>query len=335
MKAIVHDTYGSPDVLKLRDIDKPGVGDHDVLVRVHAAGVSPGARHLMTDLPHLIRLGSGLRKPKNRVAGEDVAGRVEAVGKDVTQFQPGDEVFGTCNGSFAEYACAREDKFVGKPADLTFEQAAAVPDSAVTALEGLRDAGKVKSGQRVLIIGAAGGVGTFAVQIAKAFGAEVTGVCSTTETDLVRSIGADHAIDYTREDFANRRQHYDVILDAAGNRSLSHLRRALSPQGTLVIIGGEGGGRWFGVGRQLLALMLSPFVRQKLRSLFSMERSREDLRFLKKLIESGKVTPVIDMTYPLSKVPEAIRYLEEGYARGKVVITVTAFPSTSSRLFAS
>ena len=322
MKAIVHDTYGSPDVLELRDIDKPGVGYHDVLVRVHAAGVNPGVWHLMTGLPYLIRLGSGLRKPKNRVAGEDVAGRVEAVGKDVSQFQPGHEVFGTCNGSFAEYACAREDKFVRKPANLTFEQAAAVPDSAVTALQGLRDMGKVKPGQKVLIIGAAGGVGTFAVQIAKALGAEVTGVCSTTKTDLVRSIGADHAIDYTREDFANRRLQHDVILDTAGNRSLTHLRRALTPQGTLVIIGGEGGGRWFGVGRQLQALMLSPFVDQRLCSLFSMERPKEDLQFLKELVEAGRVTPVIDRIYPLNEVPKAIRYWEEGHARGKIVITV-------------
>ena len=309
--------------LGLRDIDKPGVGDHDVLVRVHAAGVNMGVWHLMTGLPYLMRImGTGLLKPKNRVAGGDVAGRVEAVGKDVTQFQPGDEVFGTCSGSFAEYACAREDKFVRKPANLTFEQAAAVPDSAVTALHGLRDTGKVQPGQKVLIIGAAGGVGTFAVQIAKAFGAEVTGVCSTTKMDLVRSIGADHAIDYTREDFANGRQRHDVILDTAGNRSLSHLRRALTPQGTLVIIGGEGGGRWFGVDRQLLALILSPFVRQKLCSLFSIERPKKDLQFLKELVEASKVTPVIDRTYPLSEVPEAMRYLEEGHARGKVVITV-------------
>ena len=227
-------------------------------------------------------------------------------------------------GSFAEYACAREDKVVGKPENLTFEEAAAVPDSAVTALEGLRDSGGVQPGQRVLIIGAAGGVGAFAVQIAKALAAEVTGVCSTTKTDLVRSIGADHVIDYTREDFANGRQHYDVILDTAGNRSLSHLRRALTPEGTLVIIGGEGGGRWFGVGRQLRALVLSPFVGQRLCSLFSMERSGEDLQFLSELIETGKVRPVIGRTYPLNEVPQAIRYWEGGHARGKVVITVVS-----------
>ena len=323
MKAIVHYAYGSADILELCDVDKPLVADNDVLVRVHAAGVNPGVWHLMTGEPYLMRiLGAGLLKPKNSVAGEDVSGQVEAVGKDVTRLKPGDEVFGTCKGSFAEYGCAQEDKFMAKPANLTFEQAAAVPDSAVTALHGLRDMGKVKPGQKVLIIGAGGGIGTFAVQIAKAFGAEVSGVCSATKTDLVRSVGADHTIDYTREDLADGRQHYDLILDTAGNRPLSHLRRALTAQGTLVIIGGEGGGRWFGVGRQLRALMLSPFVRQKLCSLFSLERPREDLQFLKELVEAGKVTPVIDRTYSLSKVPEAIRYWEEGHARGKIVITV-------------
>jgi NADPH:quinone reductase-like Zn-dependent oxidoreductase len=325
MKAIVQDTYGSIDVLKLEDVDKPVVGDGDVLVRVHAAGVDPGVWHLMAGLPYMVRImGFGLRKPKARVRGWDVAGRVEAVGKDVTQFQPGDEVFGACDGSFAEYACGPEDKFMPKQANLSFEQAAAVTVSGLTALQGIRDTGKVERGQKVLIIGAAGGVGTFAVQIAKAFGAEVTGVCSTTKTDLVRSIGADHAIDYTREDFADGRQHYDVILDTAGNRSLSHLRRALTPQGTLVIIGGEAGGPWFGgTDRNLRALMLSPFVRQKLRSLFAKGR-KEDLQSLKELVEAGKVTPVIDRTYPLSEAPEAIRYLEEGRARGKVVITVAS-----------
>ena len=277
----------------------------------------------MTGVPYLMRiLGAGLLKPKNSIAGADVAGSVEAVGKDVTRFQPGDEVFGTCNGSFAEYGCARADKFVAKPANLTLEQAAAVPDSAVTALHSLRDTGKVKPGQKVLIIGAGGGIGTFAVQIAKAFGAEVTGVCGTTKTDLLRSIGADHVVDYTQEDFANGHQHYDLILDTAGNRSLSHLRRALTTRGTLVIVGGEGGGRWFGVGRQLRALILSPFVRQKLCTLVSLERTKEDLQLLKELIEAGKVTPVIDRAYPLGEVAEAIRYWEEGHAQGKIVITV-------------
>ena len=324
MKAIVQDSYGSADVLELRDIDKPVVGDDDVLVRVHAAGVGAGVWHLMTGLPYLVRIaGYGLRKPKTRVPGTDVAGHVEAVGTDVTRFQPGDEVFGECVGAFAEYACAREDKLVPKPANLSFEQAAAVPDSAHTALKGLRDVGKVKPGQKVLIIGAAGGVGTFAVQIAKALGAEVTGVCSTTKTDLVRSIGADHAIDYTRGDFADGRQHYDLILDTAGRRSLSHLRRGLTRQGTLVIVGGEGGGRWFGgVERQLRAVMLSRFVRQQLRAPVYAEHPKKDLQFLKELIEAGKVTPVIDRTYTLSEVPEALRYFGEGHAQGKIVITM-------------
>ncbi len=322
MKAIAQDKYGSSDVLELKDIDKPEIGDDDVLVRVHAAGVDPGVWHLMTGLPYLVRLGFGLRAPKTRVRGMDVAGRVEAVGKKVTQFQAGDEVFGTCDGSFAEYACAKEDKLAHKPANLTFEQAAAVPISAFTALQGLRDKGEVHAGQRVLIIGASGGVGTFAVQLAKAFGAEVTGVCSTTKVDMVRSIGADHVIDYTRDDFAQTGQRYDVILDTAGNRSVSHLRRALTPRGTLVIVGAEGGDRWIGgTHRQIGALVLSPFVRHRLRTFISMER-KADLLSLKELIEAGKVTPVIDRTYPLAEAPKAIRYLEEGHARGKVVITV-------------
>ena len=323
MKAIVQDTYGTPDVLDLRDIDKPVVGDDDVLLRVHAAGAHIGDWHVMTGLPYMIRImGYGLRGPKARVRGIDVAGRVEAVGKDVTQFQPGDEVFGTCDGSFAEYATARKDKVAPKPANLTFEQAATVPTSGSTALQGLRDAGRVQPGQKVLIIGAAGGVGSFAVQIAKAFGAHVTGVCSTTKVDLVRSIGADAVIDYTRDDFAEMGQRYDLILDTAGARSVSRLRRTLAPKGTLVIVGAEGGGRWFGgFGRNIRAQMLSPFVSQKL-GLFASKESGEDLVVLKELIEAGKVTPVIDKTYPLSEVPEAIRHLEEGHARGKVVITV-------------
>jgi NADPH:quinone reductase-like Zn-dependent oxidoreductase len=324
MKAVVQDTYGSPDVLELRDIDKPVVGDDDVLVRVHAAGVDPGVWHLMTGLPYLVRiLGYGLRKPKVGIRGRDVAGRVEAVGKNVTRFHPGEEVFGTCEGSFAEYVCAQADRLAPKPANLTFEQAAAVPISGLTALQGVREKGQVQPGQKVLIIGAAGGVGSFAVQLAKAFGAGVTGVCSTTKVDLVRSIGADHVIDYTREDFADGARRYDLVLDTAGNRSLAHLRRALAPRGTLVIVGGEGGGRWLGgFDRQILrAPILSLFVSQTLRPLTSKERS-EDLVVLKELIEAGKVTPIIDRTYPLSEVPEAIRYLEEGHARGKVVITV-------------
>jgi NADPH:quinone reductase-like Zn-dependent oxidoreductase len=322
MKAIVQDTYGTPDVLDLREIDKPVVGDDDVLLRVHAASAFIGDWHIMMGLPYLIRMVSGLRRPKARVRGQDVAGRVEAVGRDVTQFQPGDEVFGTCEGSFAEYATARKDKVAPKPANLTFEQAATVPIAGSTALQGLRNAGKVQPGQKVLIIGAAGGVGSFAVQIAKAFGAHVTGVCSTTKVDLVRSIGADDVIDYTRDDFAETGQLYDLILDIAGRRSLSHLRRALGPRGTLVIVGGEGGGRWLGgLDRQLRAHMLSPFVKQKLGTFVSKENS-EDLLVLKGLIEAGKVTPVIDKTYPLREVPQAIRYVEEGHAQGKVVISL-------------
>jgi NADPH:quinone reductase-like Zn-dependent oxidoreductase len=324
MKAIVQDRYGSADVLELRDIDRPVVGDDDLLIRVRAAGLEPGVWHLMTGLPYLVRaMGYGLRAPKVRVRGRDVAGCVEAVGKNVTLFQAGDEVFGTCEGSFAEHACARPDRVAEKPSNLTFEQAAVVPISGLTALQGLRDKGKLQAGQRVLIIGAAGGVGTFAVQLAKAFGAEVTGVCSTTKGELARSIGADHVIDYTREDFADGARRYDLILDTAGNRSLSHLRRALARRGTLVLVGGEGGGRWLGgFDRQIFrAPLLSPFVSQSLRQLISKER-REDLIVLKELIEAGKVTPVIDRAYALREAPEAVRYLEGGHARGKVVITV-------------
>jgi NADPH:quinone reductase-like Zn-dependent oxidoreductase len=323
VKAIVQDRYGSPDVLQLREIDPPVVGEDEVLVRVRAAGVDQGVWHLMAGLPYLMRIaGVGLRAPKNPVRGVDLAGRVEAVGQNVTGFQPGDDVFGTCRGSFAEYACARADRLVRKPASLSFEQAAAVPVSGCTALQAVRDRGKVRPGQRVLIIGAGGGVGTFAVQLAKAFGAEVTGVCSTSKTDLVRSIGADHVIDYTRDNFADGRNRYDVILDIAGNRSLSQLRGALAPKGTLVIVGGEEGGRWLGgIDRQLRALVLSPFVGQKLGTWIATQ-PKEDLDALRELLESGKVTPVVDRTFPLSEVPEAIRYLRDGRAHGKVVITV-------------
>jgi len=325
MKAIVQDKYGSADVLELTDIDTPVVGDDDVLLRVHAASAHIGDWHIMTGLPYLIRVvvpDLGLRAPKAGVRGLDVAGRVEAIGKDVTRFQPGDEVFGICAGSFAEYATARTDKVAPKPANLTFEQAATVPTSGFAALQALRDKGKVQPGQKVLIIGAGGAVGTFAVQIAKAFGAHVTGVCSTSKVDLVRSLGADEVIDYTRDDFAESGQRYDAILDTAGARSVSHLRRALTPKGALVIVGAEGGGRWFGgFGRNLRAQMLSPFVSQKL-GLFASKENGEDLVILKELIEAGKVTPVIDRTYPLSEVPEAIRHLEEGHAQGKIVITV-------------
>ena len=323
MRAVVQDTYGeeAADVLRLEEIDRPKVGDDDVLVRVHAAGVHIGDWHVMTGLPYLLRVvGFGLRTPKVRVRGMDVAGTVEAIGKNVTQLQVGDDVFGTCNGSFAEYASTPSNTLAPKPANLTFEQAAAIPTSAVAALQALRDAGGVKSGQRVLLVGASGGVGLFAVQIAKAFGAEVTGVCSTTKVDLVRSLGADHVIDYTREDFTQGEQRYDLILDMGGNRSLSQLKRALRPGGTLVSVGSEQGNRWVGGRGWIQAMLLSRLVRN-LRPLASAP-NQADLQILKELAESGKVTPVIDRTYPLSKVPDAIGYLHAGRARGKVVITV-------------
>ena len=324
MQAIVQDRYGEgEDVLRLAAIDRPAIGDGEVLLRVHAAGVDRGVWHLMTGLPYPVRLaGYGLRVPKTRVRGREVAGRVEAVGKDVTRLRPGDAVFGIAEGSFAEYARASQDKLAPKPANLTFEQAAAVAISALTALQAVRDRGQVQLGQQVLVIGASGGVGTFAVQIAKAFGAEVTGVCSTAKVDLVRSIGADHVIDYVLDDFADGEHRYDVILDTGGNSSLGHLRGALTPRGTLVIVGAETSGRWLaGMDRQLRALLLSPFLGQKLGTFICSENAA-DLIVLTELVESGKVTPVIDRTYPLREVPAAIRYLQEGHARGKVVITV-------------
>ncbi len=324
MKAIVQDKYGpSPDVLELREIDKPVVGEEDVLVRVHAAGVDQGVWHVMAGLPYPIRIaGYGLRFPKNPVRGLDAAGVVESVGANVSSFQPGDEVFGTCRGSFAEYGLAQADRLSPKPAKLSFEQAAAVAISGYAALQAVRDQGEVQPGQRVLIIGAGGGVGTFAVQITKAYGARVTGVCSTSKTELVRSLGADRVIDYTREDFAEGSERYDVILDIAGNRSLSHLRRALTVKGTLVIVGGETDGRWLGgTDRQIRAMILSLFVKQKLGTWVSTERKR-DLDELRELLETGKVTPVVDRTFPLEDAAAAITYLREGSAAGKVVITV-------------
>ena len=322
MKAIVQDRYGPADVLELREIDRPEVGDDDVLVRVKAAGIHQGDWHFMTGLPYLARLGMGLRRPKSIVRGMDVAGTVEAVGNGVTRLQPGDEVFGWCDGSFAEYARAPQSHFLPKPACLTFEQAAAVPVSGIAALHGIRDAGRVQAGQKVLVIGAAGGVGSYAVQIARAFGADVTGVCSTGKAELVRSIGAAHVVDYTREDFTRSEPRYDLIVDTAGRRPLRRLRRALTPTGTLVLVGGEGGGRWLGgFQRHIGAALLSPFVRHQLRMLLSIERG-EDLAVLKELIEAGKVTPVIDRTYPISEVPDAMRHLAAGRAAGKTVITV-------------
>jgi NADPH:quinone reductase-like Zn-dependent oxidoreductase len=323
VKAILQERYGPPDVLELRDVELPPVGDDDVLVRVHAAGLDQGVWHLTAGLPYLVRImGYGLRAPKAKIPGQDVAGRIEAIGGNVTGFQPGEEVFGTCAGAFAEYALARPDRLAPRPANLALEHAAALPVSGYTALQGVRDQGKVRAGQHVLVIGAGGGVGSFAVQIAKVFDAEVTGVCSTSKADLVRSLGADHVIDYTREDFGDGPTRYDLILDTAGNRSLPHLRRALTREGTLVIIGGEGGGRWLGgFDRQLRSMAVSPFVRQSLRVFVAKDRE-EDLRLLKELVEEGKVAPAVDRTFPLSEVQEAIRYLREGRASGKVVITV-------------
>ena len=322
MRAIVQDVYGSPDVLQLREIEKPAIGGDEVLLRVSAAGVDQGVWHLMAGRPYLVRVaGVGLRAPKNPIRGLDVAGLVEAVGEQVTRLRPGDEVFGVCRGSFAEYACAPAHRLVLKPANISFVQAAAVPVSGCTALQAVRDRAKVQSGQRVLVIGAGGGVGTFAVQLAKLFGAAVTGVCSTSKVELVRSIGADRVVDYTREDFAGG-DRYDAILDTAGNRSLSRLRRALTPNGTLVIVGGEGGGRWLGgFDRQLRAQVLSVFGHHKMGTWISTQ-PRGDLEALRELLEAGKVTPVVDRTFPLSEVADAIRYLRDGRARGKVVIAV-------------
>ncbi len=323
MQAIVQKTYGSADLLHLERTTPPEIADNEVLLRVSAAGLDRGTWHLMTGRPYLLRLlGFGLRKPKQLVPGIDVAGTVVAVGPAVTRFSTGDEVFGISRGSFAEFAAAREDKLARKPANLSFEQAAVVPVSALTALQALSDVGRVEQGQKVLVIGASGGVGTYAVQLAKAFGAEVTGVCSTTKLDLVRSLGADHVIDYSREDFAGGGHRYDLILDIAGNPSLARLRRALTPTGTAVIVGGEEGGSWTGgFGRQLRAVALSLFVRQRL-TMFACKQRASDLVRLTDLIEAGKVTPSIDRTYPLDRVPEAMRHLEAGTARGKVAITI-------------
>ena len=325
MKAITQDRYGGPEVLEFRDIDQPTPTDNEVLLQVQAAGLHRGDWHVMTGLPYLVRVvvpALGLGRPKVPVLGMDVAGRVEAVGARVTRFRPGDEVFGWCEGAFAEYACAPADNLALKPADLTFEQAAAVPISGFAALQALRDQGEVRAGQRVLVIGAAGAVGSFGVQLAKAFGAQVTGVASTTQVDLVRSIGADEVIDYTKEDATDGTRQWDLIIDTAGRRSLSQLRRALTPTGTLVIVGGEGGGRWMGgFLRNLRAPLVSRFVGQRLRMLASKER-QEDLQVLGELIEAGKLRPRIGRTYPLGEVPEAMRALEAGNTRGKIVITV-------------
>jgi NADPH:quinone reductase-like Zn-dependent oxidoreductase len=324
MQAIVQDKYGSSSVLALRRIDRPAIGADDVLIRVRAAGLHVGDVHVMTGQPYLMRIvGFGLRAPKARVRGMDVAGTVDAIGSDVTQFQPGDDVYGTCEGAFAEYASARADALAPKPSNLTFEQAAAVPHGAITALQALRDAGEIKPGQKVLIVGASGDVGMFAVQIARWFGAEVTGVCRTTKMDMVRSIGAEHVIDYTKEDFTRSGNQYDLILDTGGNRPLSQVRRALTPTGRLVLVGGEGGDRWIGGGtwRSVRALVLSRFVSQRLRPVLA-KPNAADLMVLKQLIETASVAPLVSRTYSLSETADAIRQVEEGHARGKTVITV-------------
>jgi NADPH:quinone reductase-like Zn-dependent oxidoreductase len=324
MKAIVQEKYGAPgDVLELKDIDMPVVEDDEVLVRVYSAAVHVSDWVFVRGVPYITRAMIGLLRPENSVPGEDIAGRVEAVGKKVKQLRPGDEVFGWCNGAFTEYVCAGEDHFVLKPSHLAFEQAAAVGVSAITALQALRDQGKVQAGQKVLINGASGGVGPFAVQIAKAFGADVTGVCSTRNVDMVRSIGADQVIDYTQEDLIRNGQRYDLILDNVGNHSLPDLRRMLTPTGMLQPNGGgHSNNRWIGpMGSVIKANVLSLFVRQQ-GGAFIAVNNKGDRQFLKELIEAGKVTPVIDRTYPLSETPEAIGYVGEGHARGKVVIAV-------------
>jgi NADPH:quinone reductase-like Zn-dependent oxidoreductase len=320
MKAILFTKYGSPDVLQLTEVETPTPKDNQVLVKVHAASANPLDWHRMRGAPFLARLGEGLVKPKNPKLGADIAGRVEAVGSNVTEFQPGDEVFGVCTGGFAEYVCAAEARLALKPANLSFEAAAAVPVAAFTALQGLRDKGQIQAGQKVLINGASGGVGTFAVQLAKSFGAAVTGVCGTRHLDMVRSIGADHVVDYTQDDFTRSGQLYDLIFDAVGNRSVSDYRRALSPEGTCVIAGFTTLSRLFE--HMVLGSWMSRSRSQKVGLMGMAATPKQDLIVLNDLLEARKVVPVIDRCYPLSEAAEAIRYLEQGHAGGKVVITI-------------
>ena len=322
MKAIVYTKYGSPDVLQLKEVEKPTPKDNEVLIKIHAAAVTIGDVIVVKGEPFPVRFWSGLLEPKNKIPGKEMAGRVEAVGTNVTQFQPGDEVFGDLSvcglGAFAEYVSVPENAIALKPANLTFEEAAAVPESAVVALQGLRDKGKIQPGQKVLINGASGGVGTYAVQIAKSFGADVTAVCSTRNLDMARSIGADHVIDYTQEDFTQNGQHYDLILAANGYHPLSDYRRALTPEGFYVGTGGS-------MAQTFQAMLLGPIISMtgsKTMGNMLVKPNQNDLVFMKELIEAGKVVPVIDRRYPLSEVPEAFRYIEEGHAQGKVVITV-------------
>ena len=322
MRAILQDRYGSSEVLRLATVPRPVIAGNEVLVRVGAAGLDRGTEHLMTGKPYVMRLGFGLRGPKNPVLGRDVAGTVVQVGSSVTRFSVGDEVYGVAPGSFAEFAVAREDKLARKPANLSFAQAAVVPVSAGTALQALTDVGRVQAGQSVLVLGASGGVGTYAVQLGKAFGAHVTGVCSTAKLDLVTSLGADRVMDYSHQDWADGTCRYELILDIAGNPSVGRLRRALSPRGTAVFVGGENGGNLTGMGRQLRgALLVSPVVRQRL-ALFMAKERAADYERLTDLIEVGKVTPSLDRSYPLDQAPDAMRLLEKGQVRGKVAITV-------------
>jgi NADPH:quinone reductase-like Zn-dependent oxidoreductase len=322
MKAILRRTYGPAEVLEFGDVDQPAIKPGEALVRIRAAGVDRGVWHVMTGLPYLGRLAFGVRRPRNPVLGMDAAGVVEAVGEEVTTLRQGDEVFGTCNGAFAEYAAVREDRCAPKPAGLTFEQAAALPTSAVTALQAVRKQGRVQAGQRVLVIGAGGGVGSYAVQIAKASGAHVTGVCSTGKVDLVRSLGADEVVDYTSTDITESGERYDVVLDIAGNRPLRQLRRVMTPRGTLVIVGGEGGDRLTGgLDRQFRAVLLSLVVRQRMRFFVAVAR-RPDLETIRELVESGAVRPAVDRTYPLVEAAQAVRDMAEGRVRGKAVVTV-------------
>jgi NADPH:quinone reductase-like Zn-dependent oxidoreductase len=323
MRAIVHNTYGSPDVLELQEIDKPDVADDEVLVRVRAASVNPADWYVVTGTPYVGRPSMGLRKPKSTRTGVDFAGTVEAVGRNVTQFRPGDEVFGGKDGAFAEYVCVREDRaVVPKPANVTFEEAAAVPVAALTALQGLRDKGQLQAGQKVLINGASGGVGTFAVQIAKALGAEVTGVCSTRNVDIVRSLGADHVVDYTQEDFTRSDQRYDLMFDVAGSRSWSECRRVLNPQATLVIVGAPKGNRLMGPLSHIVKVRLASLRGSQKAVFFIAKFNKADMLALRDLLEAGKVTPVIDRRYELSEIADAFRYLGEGHAQGKIVINV-------------
>jgi NADPH:quinone reductase-like Zn-dependent oxidoreductase len=322
MRAIVRAHYGPPEVLSVTEIERPAPGPDEVLIRIRAASVNPLDWHFMRGIPYALRLQTGLRRPKDRRLGHDVAGQVEAAGRDVTRFKAGDEAFGTCKGAFAEFACASESSLVPKPPNVTFEQAAAVPVAGLSALQALRDKGGIRPGQKVLINGASGGVGTFAVQLAKGFGAEVTGVCGPRNVGLVRSIGADHAVDYSQEDFTRAGLRYDLILDTVGNHSLSDRRRALTQAGALVLVGGSETGRWLGpLTGMLKAVAQAPFVRQRLLP-FMARLNRDDLMALHALVGTGKIVPVIDCIYPLSDVPQAIRHLEGGHARGKIVITV-------------